>query len=73
MVSEEDDVVVLLGGTNNVPRDPVGTCVMKMNRLIDDTLKLNQRAYVVVSEIPIRFDEISLNEKIEKTQHLNPP
>ena len=66
MVSEQDDVVVLLGGTNNVPRDPVGTCVMKMNRLIDDTLKLNQRAHVVVSEIPIRFDEISLNEKIER-------
>ena len=65
MVSEQDDVV-LLGGTNNVPRDPVGTCVMKMNRPIDDALKLNQRAHMVVSEIPIRFDEISLNEKIEK-------
>ena len=32
MVSQSDDVVVLLGGTNNVPRDTVPECITKLNR-----------------------------------------
>ena len=66
MISQSDDVVVLLGGTNNVPRDTVPECITKLNRLIDSAQYLNRRAHIAVSEIPIRFDDISLNDKIER-------
>ena len=66
MILQSDDVVVLLGGTNNVPWDTVPECITKLNRLIDSAQYLNRRAHIAVSEIPIRFDDISLNYKIER-------
>ena len=66
MVSQSDDVVVLFGGTNNVPRDTVPECITKLNCLIDSAQNLNRRAHIPVSEIPIRFDDINLNDKIER-------
>ena len=41
MISQSDDVVVLLGGTNNVPRDTVPECITKLNRLIDSAHTMN--------------------------------
>ena len=61
MISKHDDIVVLLGGTNNVTRDTVATCITEINSLIEDTKILNKRAHIIVCEIPLRFDDISLN------------
>ena len=65
-ISKHDDIVLLLGGTNNGPRVTVATCITEINSLIEDTKTLNKRAHIIVSEIPLRFDDISLNQKIEK-------
>ena len=66
MVSGDDDIVVLLGGTNNVPRDTVAASITEINHLIEDARTLNKDAHILVSEIPIRFDNTDLNEKIDK-------
>ena len=66
MVSKRDDAIVVLGGTNNVPADEVGTCIRRIGNLIKEVSEVNQTAQIIVSEIPIRFDEVSLNQNIEK-------
>ena len=66
MVSEYDDAIVLLGATNNVPRDTVATCITRLNSLVKAARTQNRRAHIVVSELPIRFDDITLNDKIER-------
>ena len=66
MVSSDDDAVVVLGGTNNVPVDDVGTCIKKIGGLVQDVHKMNRTAHIIVSEIPNRFDDIALNYKIDK-------
>ena len=66
IISKDDDVIVLLGGTNNVPRDDVATCIQRINALVREAQTLNKRAHVIISELPIRFDDVSLNSKVEK-------
>ena len=66
MISKCDDTVVILGGTKNVPRDTVGTCITKIHDLIEAARAQNENAHIIVSQIPIRFDDFALNEKIEK-------
>ena len=66
MISEHDDAIVLLGATNNVPRDTVATCITRLNSLVKAARAQNRRAHIVVSELPIRFDDITLNNKIER-------
>ena len=55
-----------MGGTNNVPRDTVGTCITKIHDLIKAARAQNENAHIIVSQIPIRFDDFALNEKIEE-------
>ena len=66
MVSKRDDAIVVLGGTKNVPADEVGTCIRRIGNLIKEVSEVNQTAQIIVSEIPTRFDEVSLNQNIEK-------
>ena len=66
IVSKRDDVIVLLGGTNNIPTDDVATCITKIGGLVKEVERRNKSAQIILSEIPIRFDDVSLNEKIEK-------
>ena len=66
IISKDDDVIVLLGGTNNVPHDDVTTCIQRINALVCEAQTLNKRAHVIISELPIRFDDVSLNSKVEK-------
>ena len=63
IVSKRDDVIVLLGGTNNI--DDVATCITKIGGLVKEVERRNKSAQIILSEIPIRFDDVSLNEKIE--------
>lgn len=66
LVSAEDDVVVIVGGTNNVPRDSVGTCIQKLDSLIDSAQKLNPDSQIIIAEIPDRYDRNSDMRKIRE-------
>ena len=70
MISKRDDAVVILGGTNNVPRDTVGTCITKIHDLIKAARAQNENAHIIFSQIPIRFDDFALNEKSKKSMCL---
>ena len=65
MISKCDYAIVILGWTNNVPRNSVGTCLTRINELVKTARALNDRAHIVISEMLIRFDNIALNSKIE--------
>ena len=66
MIAKCDDALVILGDTNNVPRDSVGITITKINNLVKAARAQNRDAHILLSEIPIRFDNITLNEKIDK-------
>ena len=66
IVSKNDDAVVVLAGTNNVPRDDVGTCIRKINEVVREIRRHNKHGHLILSELPIRFVNVSLNTKIEK-------
>ena len=72
MISKCDYAIVILGWTNNVPRNSVGTCITRINKLVKTARALNDSAHIVISEILIRFDNIALNSKIEKTNFFIP-
>ena len=66
MINKHDDVVVVLGGTNNVPVDDVATWISKIGSLIRTVRQQNENADIVISEIPKIFDDESLNHNIDK-------
>ena len=66
MTSDDDEVIVLAAGTNNVTKDSVATTITHVGKLIDQSLQLRPRAQVVVNEIPHRYDDSNLNGKIDK-------
>ena len=66
MINKHDDVVVVLGGTNNVPVDDVATCISKIGSLNRTVRQQNENADIVISEFLKRFDDESLNRKIDK-------
>ena len=65
MINKRDDVVVVLGGTYNVPVDDVATCILKIGSLIRTVRQQNENADINI-EIPKRFDDESLNHEIDK-------
>ena len=50
MINKRDDVVVVLGGTNNVPVDDVATCLSKIGSLIRTVRQQNETADIVTSD-----------------------
>ena len=66
MIAKCDDAIVILCGTNNVPQDFVGTAITKINNQVKAARAQNRDAHIPLSEIPIRFHNIALNEKIDK-------
>ena len=66
MIAKCDDAIVILSGTNNVPQDSVGTTITKINNQVKAARAQNRDAHILLSEIPIPFDNIALNEKIDK-------
>ena len=65
IVSKRDDVIMLLGWTNNIPTDDVATCITKIGRLVKEVERQNKSAQIILRKIPIRFDDVSMQEKIE--------
>ena len=59
-ISDHDDVLVLLAGTNNVPADPVFTCIDKIEDTINMARAINPDCTIVLPEIPDRYDNQSL-------------
>ena len=56
VTSDKDDVLVIFGGTNNIPRDSVSTCIRKIDNLISEAIRLRPNKAILMSEIAKRYD-----------------
>ena len=55
--SEDDDILCLGAGTNNVPVDPVITCIDKIDDCINRAISLDPRRHIIIPNMPNRYDE----------------
>ena len=53
-ISSSDDILVLVGGTNNIPTDSVSKCIRNIDELISEAVKCKPSGHIVISEIPMR-------------------
>ena len=64
-ISEKDDVVFIMAGTNNVPRDSTERCIREIGSVIEEAQRLRPEAPIIISELPPRYD-ISQHRKIRE-------
>ena len=55
-ISESDDLVVIFGGTNNIPTDSIATCIHNISELVSEAVRIRPNKPILISEIPSRFD-----------------
>ena len=67
VLSDSDDLVVIFGGTNNIPSDTVATCIYHIDGLVSKAIKLRPNKPILLSEIPARFD----GDYSDKIKHVN--
>ena len=65
IISAKDDVVFILGGTNNVSEHSTDKCIREVGKLIKEAEKLRPNSPTLVSEIPPRYDIVE-HRKIRK-------
>ena len=56
MTSNDDDIIVMAGGTNNIPKDSICDTIVKMGKMLDGLLKNRPRADIIIPSIPNRYD-----------------
>ena len=59
------DVIVVAGGTNNISEHPSSQCIQAIRKLLDSVDDINPRNEIIISEIPLRFDNAKLNPKVD--------
>ena len=64
-VSETDDLLVIFGGTNNIPGDSVAECIRNIDTLVGEAVRLRPSRPILLSQIPARFDG-DYREKIKQ-------
>ena len=57
LISPKDDIVVILGGTNNIPNESVANCINRIDDLINKAQELKPEGPIIVPELPDRFDD----------------
>ena len=65
----DDDVIVLGGGTNNIPRNYVADAIIHIGRLIDHTRDIRPTSHIIIPQMLLRYDSddwVYLNEKIRR-------
>ena len=60
------DIIVLAAGTNNTPNDTEAECVKAVRSLVETTTKRNPHSDIILCELPYRYDNPSLNSKINR-------
>ena len=82
-ISDKDEVLVLMAGTNNIPSDPINTCIDKIEATINKAIELNPKRPIIIPEIPNRYDNkvllalskirdvnLYIRDKVSKTANL---
>ena len=67
--SEDDEYIVLAGGTNNVPRDYVIDIIRHVGNLIDHTRAIRPNAQIIVPQLLHRYNNaywVTNNEKVNR-------
>ena len=60
------DVTVIAAGTNNIERHSVAECQEEIRQVIDNTARERLGKFVIMSQIPYRYDKPELNNKIDQ-------
>ena len=66
-VSETDDLLVIFGGSNNIPTDSVDKIICSIDNLVSEAVRLRPVRPILLSEIPARFDDY--REKIKQVNN----
>ena len=67
--SPDDDVIVLGGGTNNIPGDDVIDAIIHIGRLIDHTREIRPKQHIIIPQMLLRYDSVNWvyhNENIRR-------
>ena len=73
VVSDKDDLLVVIGGTNNLPVDSVSKCIRNIDNLVTEAIKCNPTGHLLISENPLRVDGnymVKVNEVNDYIKHL---
>ena len=54
---EDDDVILIAAGTNNIPRCDVPTIIRRAGEMIDDLHEMRPNARLLIPAIPRRYDD----------------
>ena len=69
--SDDDEYIVLAGGTNNVPRDNVAGIIGHMGDLIDHTRALRPNQHIIVPQLLHRFNSRNYASHNTKSDKVN--
>ena len=69
--AEDDDAIVLGGGTNNIPRDYVADAIIDIARLIDHTRKIRPNQQIIIPQMLNRYDSDDYEQHNEKIRRIN--
>ena len=64
-IPADSDVTVIAAGTNNVQQQSVPKCVAKIKQVVDNVARKRRDKHVIMSALPYRYDQPSLNTKID--------
>ena len=64
-IPADSDVTVIAAGTNNVQQQSVPECVAEIKQVIDNVARKRRDKHVIMSALPYRYDQPSLNTKVD--------
>ena len=68
MTSEDDDYILMAGGTNNIPDDDVIDAIIHIDDLISHTRRLRPKQRIIIPQLLHRYDTnyTQVNKKIDR-------
>ena len=70
-VRDTDDVLVIQGGTNNIPVESVSKCIRHIDDLLMEALRCKQSGHIIISELPLRLDGNYMAKVREVNEYIN--
>ena len=72
MTREDDDIIVLAVGSNNIPNDDVPTMIQKAGKMVDQIQMKRPNADIIIPGIPRRYDDPDPSDTyMDKMQRVN--
>ena len=72
MTREDDDIIVLAVGSNNIPNDDVPTMIQKAGKMVDQIQMKRPNADIIIPGIPRRYDHPDPSDTyMDKMQRVN--